>query len=343
MDHQPSNDPEIAAPEHTGHDEVAGSLSLPGAVSLGTGVMIGAGIFALTGQAAGLAGDLFPVAFLVAAIVAAFSSYSYVKLSNAYPSSGGVAMFLKEAYGLGTTTGVFAMFMYVSMVINESLVARTFGAYLLQIIDLGSPTFWGPALGVALLVVAFAINLTEIIDAENFALARAAEPTFGQAGLWFTVVIAIIATASGVIASVFAASRMLAMLSTMKEVPHRHLGMPGTVRVHTMVYTVAFAMVLTVAFDLRRIAALGAIFYLIMDIAIHWGLLRHLRSRIDFKPAIVITAIVLDIVVLIAFLWVKASADALILYVSAGAIALIVAAERLFMASHTGPDGRMDM
>lgn len=87
----------------SGHDGGApGSLTLTGAVSLGTGVMIGAGIFALTGQAASLAGDLFPLAFVVAAVIASFSAYSYVKLSNAFPSSGGVAMFLKEQYGLGT-------------------------------------------------------------------------------------------------------------------------------------------------------------------------------------------------------------------------------------------------
>ncbi len=451
MDHESS-------PSHmtsSEHSPAEGSLSLTGAISLGTGVMIGAGIFALTGQAAGLAGDLFPLAFLVAAVVAGFSAYSYVKLSNAYPSSGGVAMFLKEEYGLGTTTGVFALFMYVSMVINESLVARTFGAYVLQVVKIGSDSFWIPALGVVLLVVAFAINLAgnqyvqasagvmallkvsglavlavvglafasssnfsngvasggaapsvdgflasvalailaykgfttitnsggeivdphrntgkaiivsiaicsvvylvlavavagnltlpEIIAAENFALARAAEPALGQAGLWFTVAIAVIATASGVIASVFAASRMLAMLSTMKEVPHRHLGMPGTVRVHAMVYTVAFAIVLTVLFDLRRIAALGAIFYLIMDIAIHWGILRHLRSRIEVNSTIVVIAIVLDVVVLVAFLWIKVTADPLILYVSVLSIIGLVAAERLFMRSHTGPDGQMDM
>ncbi len=102
MDHQPERNND--QPVHTSHDDVvADSLSLVGAVSLGTGVMIGAGIFALTGQAAGLAGDLFPVAFVVAAVVAGFSSYSYVKLSNAFPSSGGVAMFLKEEYGLQTS------------------------------------------------------------------------------------------------------------------------------------------------------------------------------------------------------------------------------------------------
>lgn len=441
--------------ERNASEDVANSLSLAGAVALGTGVMIGAGIFALTGQAAGLAGDLFPLAFLVAAVVVAFSAYSYVKLANAFPSSGGVAMFLREEYGLGTTTGVFALFMYVSMVINQSLVARTFGAYTLQILEVEPASFWVPTLGVALLVIAFAINLAgnrliqaaegvmaivkiaglalfavaglwfvtsanltngsdasgfsvsadgflaavalailaykgfttitnsggeiidphrntgraivislsictvlylalsvavagnltlpEIIAAQDSVLAEAARPAFGDAGLWFTIVLAVIATASGVIASIFAASRMLAMLTRMKEVPHRHFGLPGTVRTHSMIYTVAFAMILTIAFDLRRIAALGAIFYLIMDIAIHWGILRHLRSRIDVKPSIVVTAIVLDITVLSAFVWVKASADALILYVSAAGIAAIVIGERLFMRSHTDSHGNMDM
>ncbi len=438
---------------HAPEDE-ANSLSLFGAVSLGTGVMIGAGIFALTGQVADLAGDLFPVAFLVAAVVVAFSAYSYVKLSNAFPSSGGVAMFLNEAYGPGTATGVFALLMYTSMVVSESLVARTFGAYVLQIIDLGPTSFWVPALGVALIVVAYAVNiagnravqasqgvmaavkvgglalfaiaglwfvsstnftsgsqgtesiisggflagvalailaykgfttitnsggeivdphrntgraiiisiaisgtlyialavmvagnldLTEIIAAQNFALAEAARPAFGDAGVWFTVGLAVVATASGVMASVFAASRMLAMLTRMKEVPHRHFGMPGSLRTHAMVYTVAFAIVLTILFDLQRIAALGAIFYLIMDIAIHWGILRHLRSRIDARPAIVSIAIALDVIVLTAFLWVKGSQDSLILIVSAIAIALIVAGERLFMWSHTDSEGNMDM
>ncbi len=68
---------------------------------MGTGVMIGAGIFALTGQVAELAGPWFPLAFFAAAVVSAFSAYSYVKLSNAYPSAGGIAMFLKQAYGGG--------------------------------------------------------------------------------------------------------------------------------------------------------------------------------------------------------------------------------------------------
>jgi amino acid transporter len=72
------------------------SLTLIGAVALGTGVMIGAGIFALTGQMAEMTGSLFPLAFFSAALIVSFSSYSYIKMSNAYPSSGGIAMYLKK-------------------------------------------------------------------------------------------------------------------------------------------------------------------------------------------------------------------------------------------------------
>jgi amino acid transporter len=75
----------------------ADSLSLIGAIALGTGVMIGAGIFALTGQMAQMAGSWFPLAFLSAALIVSFSAYSYVKLSNAYPSAGGIAMYLEKS------------------------------------------------------------------------------------------------------------------------------------------------------------------------------------------------------------------------------------------------------
>jgi amino acid transporter len=72
-------------------------------------------------------GKLFPLAFIAGAIVASLSAYSYVKFSNAYPSSGGVAKFLRKSYGPGVITGTFSLLMYVSMVISESLVSRTFG------------------------------------------------------------------------------------------------------------------------------------------------------------------------------------------------------------------------
>ena len=122
MDHQHSDD-----------TEDKGSISLSGGVAMGTGVMIGAGIFALTGQIAQLAGPLFPLSFVAGAIVTSFSAYSYIKMSNAFPSSGGIAMILQKAYGPGAIAAAAALLMALSMVISESLVARTFATYVLRL------------------------------------------------------------------------------------------------------------------------------------------------------------------------------------------------------------------
>ncbi|WP_322785250.1 APC family permease [Thiomicrorhabdus arctica] len=420
------------------------SLTLVGAVALGTGVMIGAGIFALTGQMAEMTGNLFPLAFLSAALVVSFSAYSYIKMSNAYPSAGGIAMYLKKAYGSTLTTAFFALLMYFSMVIAQSFLARTFGSYTLQLFEISDSSLLVPTLGVALLVVAFLINLSansmiqgvssvlgfikiggivlfgivgvvvadstevnfsaqnldtsltgflgatalgilafkgfttitnsgselkdphrnvgraiiisialcvviyalvgfavasnlslqEIIDTKNYSLAAAAKPALGKYAVWFTVVLAMLATAGGVIASIFAVSRMLAMLTDMKLVPHSHFGMPGNIQKHTLVYTVVLGLLLTAFFDLSRIAALGIIFYLIMDIALHWGVFRHLRQEIGAHSAILITAIILDLIVLTGFLWVKISSDLLVVGVAVTVMLLILIGEALFLRYH---------
>jgi len=431
--------------DHTQHSRSSqykeNSLTLTGAVAMGTGVMIGAGILALTGQIAELAGTLFPLAFLAAAVVTAFSAYSYVKLSNAYPSAGGIAMFLQKAYGKGVMTAAGALLMYFSMVINQSLVARTFGTYTVQLFNIDPASWIVPALAVGLLIFAFLLNISgnrivgmfslvmafikiggivlfavaglwvadisfentsaatadtsvtgfiaamalailaykgfttitnsgseivdphknvgraivisivicvviyilvalavsanlsldEIIVAKDYALAQASKPVFGEYGLWFTVVLAIVATTSGVIASVFAVSRMLAMLTDMKLVPHSHFGMPGTIQNHTLVYTIVMAVFLTVFFDLSRIASLGAIFYLLMDIAIHWGVLCHLRKEINANAAILITAIVFDVIVLGAFLKIKADTDTMVIYIAVIGVLVVFISEKLFL------------
>ena len=419
------------------------SLTLIGAISLGTGVMIGAAIFAILGQVAELSGALFPFIFLVGAIISGFSAYAYIEMSNAYPSAGGIAMYLKKAYGEGLITVFAALLMAFAMIINQSLVARTFGSYTMQLFDGGANSFWIPTLGVVLLVIVFIINILgnkvvdkvsfimailkiggiavfaigglwvagfsfsealpkaipddysamsylgalalailafagfttitnsgeeivkphknvgraiwisliictvvyllvafavsvnlsvpKIIEAKDYSLAEAAKPAFGKYGLWFTVGIAIIATVSSVLANIFAISRMTTMLTKMKLIPHKHFGMPGTLQQHMLVYTVVIAIVLTIFFDLSRIASLGAIFYLIMDIIIQWGVFKYLRKEIKANGAILLTTIVLDIVVLSAFLWIKGSTDLVLIAVAAISLLLIFFGEKWFL------------
>jgi len=429
-------------------------LSLLGSISLGTGVMIGAGIFVLMGQIAELVGDLFPVAFIAGALVVGFSSYSYVKFSNTYPSSGGVAKFLTKAYGPGTLAGSYSLLMYVSMVVAESLVAGTFGAYTLRLFP-KEYAGYASVLGVFLIVLAYIINISgnkiieatatltaiikvigiallaisglvisglptitgnyiasssqslpdgfgfiaalalsilafkgfttitnqggdiknphknvgrsiiisvvvctiiyvvlalsvsgaltieEIIIAKDYALAAAAKPVFGEWGSILTIFLAIIATVSGVIASVYSASRMLGMLGNMKQVPN--LNRIKKLKNPSLIFTVSLAILLTILFDLTRIASIGAIFYLIMDIAIHWGLFRHLKKEVKFNPIIPIIAILMDVIILGAFIYMKYLNDPFVLIVSAIGIVLIFLSQYIFMKSHTDEDGNMHM
>ena len=181
--------------------------------------------------------------------------------------------------------------------------------------------------------VASNLSLSEIIETQDYSLAAAARPALGEAAVGFTVILAMLATAGGIIASVFAVSRMLAMLTEMKLVPHRHFHMPGSLQKHTLVYTIVLGLVLTAFFDLSRIAALGIIFYLIMDIAIHWGVLRHLRKSVGANAIIPTIAILLDVLVLGGFVWVKAIADPLVLIVAVTVMAALLIGEWLFLAN----------
>ncbi len=182
------------------------------------------------------------------------------------------------------------------------------------------------------LAVAGNLSVEEIIAARDSSLAEAARPAVGPWGEWLTIALAIVATVSGVvIASMFAVSRMLAMLTEMDLVPHRHFGMPGRVQKHTLVYTAVIATALTAFFDLGRIASLGAFFYIVMDMAIHWGVLRHLRKEVGASAPVLLVALVLDAVVLGAFSVSKAQTDPLFLALAVAAIAAIFTAGWLFL------------
>ncbi len=416
-------------------------LTLWGSVSLGTGVMIGAGIFALVGQVAGLAGGWFPLAFIGGAVVAWLSSYSYARYSSVNPSAGGVAMLLKDAYGPGVVAGSFSLFMYVSMVVAESLLARTFGTYLLRpfnlqgqgwlvailgVVAVGTAAaanlvgnrlveesaqitaaikIGGIALlaiaglvgaavsgssflssaasdpvdplsavaGVALCVLAYkgfttitnqggdlrdpkrniarsiaisisicaalyllitlsvdaSIGPVGAVKARDYALAQAAEPLFGNAGVWLTVAIAVVATLSGLLASLYSVSRLYAMLQSMRLAP----SLPARIHHQPLLITASAAIILTALFDLSRIAAIGVFLYLCMDLAIQWGVLRRLRTSIQanmWRPALTIA---IDVTILTAFLIMKVRTD-LLTVGAAATIAIAIFVSQAWAARH---------
>lgn len=421
-------------------------ISLLGAVSMGTGVMVGAGIFALTGEIANYAGNLLMWAFICAGIVASITSYTYIKMSNAYPSSGGIGMILTKIYGKSTVAVWGALLMLFSMIINQSLVARTFGNYLVQSKYISLPESFVPWLGLGLVLIAFFINilsnkwiqsfsfvmavvkalgllalavgglvasgvslpaftsssfetsplnflgaiavgvlafkgfttitnsggeitnpsqnvgraiiislaicggiyilvtlavgsslsLEEILQARNYSLAEAARPTYGEFGVTITIVIAVIATVSGIIGSMFAVSRMLTMLTKMELVPHRHFGMPGSTHKHVLVYIAVLAGGLTILFDVSRVAALGAFFYITMDILIHYGVLKNAnRDEVKFISLMPKISIVIDVIILIGLIYIKGKDDPILLGITLVAMIILYILERWFLRTRS--------
>ena len=107
----------------------ASDISLFSATALGIGGMMGAGLFSLLGTASIHAGVHIPMAFLVGAIAASFSVYSYAKLGATYPSSGGAATFTVMCFGPGIISGGLNIFQYIAYLIAAALYAAGFSEY----------------------------------------------------------------------------------------------------------------------------------------------------------------------------------------------------------------------
>jgi amino acid transporter len=97
--------------------------------AIGIGGMVGGGIFAVLGLSVELSGGGAPVAFLIAGIVALVTSYSYAKLSVAFPSQGGTVTFLDRAFGPGLLTGTANILLWISYMVMLSVYAYAFGSY----------------------------------------------------------------------------------------------------------------------------------------------------------------------------------------------------------------------
>jgi len=121
--------------------------------------------------------------------VTAFSAYTYIKMSNAFPCAGGIGMILKKAYGPTTIAAGAALLMALSMVIAESLVARTFGTYTIRAFGGDPKSVLVPIIGVALIVVAYLVNVSGSRSVGLLSIVMAVIKVggialFGVAGLW---------------------------------------------------------------------------------------------------------------------------------------------------------------
>ena len=105
------------------------NIKLFAAIALGIGGMMGAGLYSLLGLASSHAGSLLPLAFLIGALAASLSVYSYAKLGATFPSSGGAATFTVMSFGPGMMSGGINLFQYIAYLIAAALYAAGFVEY----------------------------------------------------------------------------------------------------------------------------------------------------------------------------------------------------------------------
>ena len=138
-------------------------MQLREAISIGIGGMVGGGIFAVLGLAVSLAKGGTPLSFLIAGLIALITSYSYVKLSLAFPDRGGTVKFVNKGLGIGVLSGTINNLLWISYIIMLALYASAFGSYAPNLLEITSnKSFDAHIYSSAIIIFATVINYYSI-------------------------------------------------------------------------------------------------------------------------------------------------------------------------------------
>ncbi|MGI9416882.1 MAG: APC family permease [Geminicoccaceae bacterium] len=128
-------------------------LSLPLLSLYGIGVTIGAGIYVLVGKVAIGTGVHAPLSFLIAAVLAGFTAFSYAELGGRVPKSAGEAMFVQAAFGNPVLATVVGFLVMTTGVISSGAIVIGFVGYLHEVVAVPSTL---ATIGVVALLAAIA-------------------------------------------------------------------------------------------------------------------------------------------------------------------------------------------
>ena len=116
-------------PASSGKVELRRSLSLALITFYGLGTILGAGIYVLVGKVAGMAGMYAPLSFVLAAITAALSAFTYMELCSRYPLAGGAAVYAQQGIGLRWLSILVGLLIVLSGLVSAATISRGFVGY----------------------------------------------------------------------------------------------------------------------------------------------------------------------------------------------------------------------
>lgn len=163
----------LATPADGGVPALQRSLGLPLLVLYGLGVTVGAGIYVMVGTAAGRAGINAPVAFVIAAIVMAFSAASFAELAVRFPVSAGEAAYVLAGLRSKSLALLAGLLVLSAGIVSAAAISRGAAGYLgvfvaaptpvlvaLVVIGMGAIAAWGirEAVGLAAIMTLIEIG-----------------------------------------------------------------------------------------------------------------------------------------------------------------------------------------
>ena len=184
---------------------------------------------------------------------------------------------------------------------------------------------------VALAVVAVGnLGVADLVAAEEYALAAAAEPVLGDAGIVLVGLAALLATSSAINATAFGAARMMAEMATAERMPRafsfrNRRDVPWA----AMVALTALGMGFTLTGGLEVIAAFSSMTFLLVSIGVSAANLK-LRARTGSRTGLVVLGLGLMAVTVVLLVVHLARASPATLVWIAAIYAAVIATELLF-------------
>lgn len=104
-------------------------LSLPLIALYGLGNILGAGIYVLIGAVASTAGNFAPYSFILAAMVAGVTAFSFAELASRFPVSGGGVLFIHKGFHKPQLTRLLGLMIIMTSVVSAATITRGFVGY----------------------------------------------------------------------------------------------------------------------------------------------------------------------------------------------------------------------
>lgn len=103
----------------------------------GIGGIVGAGIYAIIGEAAGIAGNMLWLSFGIAAAVALLTGLAYAEFVSRFPDAGGSFEYIKQSFNKKTAL-ILSVVMLFTGIIAPAAIAISFSDYLGRLLDIPS-------------------------------------------------------------------------------------------------------------------------------------------------------------------------------------------------------------